>query len=521
MEFVQNKTHLGEILDERRKLRTAKYNDLVKLLQDILGVNIDASKLQPTSVVLGGTYNPRDNTPESVGAKFDQQVLTLSAEDGINRVVEMLETDAPINDAMMGRVITLYKIIASIDVKVANETFNLDRIKNRELLTIIYALNFTTFRGEEGVPTHIPAELVYPVIFYIITGHTNYVRTFREFNKENLSIGFTLDSFLSFLTINEMELAQEFRRNRSLMMYMKNKYPFPVQSYGTISYSDVKRQINAISRLSRKVNIVHSQPDNSTIIYETKPTRELTRMLYAGDTITVRNGRQYVVEGRENPYDTDRIKGILSTRTDIFSDEQRELARRGWHLAYPASAKQGLGFLPNFSAFHLINNNAKVGVTWGNKATDYVDLDLSGTLYDEQGEVLSKIGWNGDKRVAGIEEYDITYSGDMAHLVPNTKTGKNETSEFVIVNAMPKRSMLILDLTNFSGDEDTYVNLVVGDEIIPFEQPQNTVTIGIIFAGAFWVYRSNTGMSNVSKSEIFNVARRNFIKYLKDNVAKY
>lgn len=519
----KSEINLFDIIAQKRELQTTEYLSLVEALQSALQVNVDSSKYHPNSVVKGGTYNPRDPAPSVAEVEFDNDLSQLTLEDAIDKVAHMVQEDKAMNDAILNHIITVYSILLKWgDAYTVNKLFNLNEVKNRQFQTMAYGLMYRDTTGN-SLGKNVPASLVYPVLFYLITGRTNYVRTFREFNFVALGQPkLSHKSFLLFLNINVFPLAEEFRRNRSLLMFMKNKYNF-TEPMTEADYQEKRSLINKISKLSRTFNVKHTTPDNTNINYEKKPTKELSRMLYAGDTITVRNGRQYVLEGRTNPYDTNRIRKILATRDDVFTQEQLELESRNWDLAIPAGAKQGLGIIPNYSSFP-IHEGENVGFIWRteDKAHPWIDFDLSAFLFDfSDKHPIAKIGWNGMDNIV-TSSADIHYSGDMTHVVPNDKTGRYEASEFITINNLAEDKALGIEISTYGADfenENVTLEAVVGDELIPMEAPQNTTTLGIIYQGRFWVVASHTGVTNVSSATLFEKALHSLDNFLENKVA--
>lgn len=434
-------------------------NSFAELVYRITGKVVDDSLEITTNE--GTTYNFLERqAPYKLNLSVGKDALKISPYNAVQEVLEMTKQDKALDSVMVQDIFDFLVLVFRDDVK----KLDINSINNRELKVRLLAEPFM-------VANQPDSDIVYNVLFYLLTKRTLYVRTFREFRKV-LSYP-EWDAIETYIRANEVTLAKYYRRNRSLLLYIK-KY------YSEGSY--MRSVINRISKKSRKVNVPTSNKVFKEEPISKKPTKELLKMLYASKVITVRNGLTYVLKDRVVKYDKEAILKELRNRDDVFSDVQKQLQANGWTLALPSSAKRTLGQLPNGS-YKRLNVGDSIGVRWYDKSTAnrYVDLDLSMITHDRVvGRV--KYGWNGS--------YDglVKYSGDMTSMQlesPNSDTVSAYES-FTLTNNI---EFATLDLTAYRfGNENTKIELIVGDELIPIQQPTASLLLGVIVNNVFYVY---------------------------------
>ena len=434
-------------------------NSFAELVYRITGKVVDDSLEITTNE--GTTYNFLERqAPYKLNLSVGKDAIKISPYNAVQEVLEMTKQDKALDSVTVQDIFDFLVLVFRDDVK----NLDINSINNRELKVRLLAEPFM-------VANQPDSDIVYNVLFYLLTKRTLYVRTFREFRKV-LSYP-EWDAIETYIIANEVTLAKYYRRNRSLLLYIK-KY------YSEGSY--MRSVINRISKKSRKVNVPTSNKVFKEEPISKKSTKELLKMLYASKVITVRNGLTYVLKDRVVKYDKEAILKELRNRDDVFSDVQKQLQANGWTLALPSSAKRSLGQLPNGS-YKRLKVGDSIGVRWYDKSTAnrYVDLDLSMVTHDRVvGRV--KYGWNGS--------YDglVKYSGDMTSMQlesPNSDT----VSAYESFKLMGNVEFATLDLTAYRfGNESTKIELIVGDELIPIQQPTASLLLGVIVNNVFYVY---------------------------------
>lgn len=431
---------------------------------------------------IGTTYNFVESMPHHpIEIEVAKNAKKISYQDAIVKIFELVQENKALSSIVVEDIVDVISIIFDI---APNSVIDFDAIKNREVkIRLLSKLN-----------QQIDSDIVYNVLFFKITGRTQYIRTFREFRKAIIDTSNIHDDIANFIMRNRDSLAQYYRRNRSLLLYVKTNF--------FANNKKMRNIINNISKTSRHVNKPVSNKKFSNVPFDKKPTSELLKMLYATNTIVIRNGLQYTVQGRsEEPYARDEILKVLRTRDDIFTDEQKALVNDGWELALPSSAKRAAGIVPNGSSIK-IEPGQKIGVRWYDSVSEspYVDLDLSFTT------LSTKYGWNGRKYG------DVTYSGDMTSMQPIDKHTQSAIETFTINNP---DVMGVIDLSSFNfGGTTTKIELIIGDILLPIEKPTSTTVLGYTFGNRFYVYVDNrinaqdavnsVNSANVSSHETFN-----------------
>lgn len=434
-------------------------NSFAELVYRITGKVVDNSLEITTNE--GTTYNFLERpAPYKLNISVGKDAIKVSPYNAVLEVLEMTKQDKSLDSVMVQDIFDFLVLVFRDDVK----NLDINSINNRELKVRLLAEPFMLGWQPDS-------DIVYNVLFYMLTKRTLYVRTFREFRKVlGAPDWYAIETYIR---ANEAILAKYYRRNRSLLLYIKKFYP---------SGNYMRKVINRISKESRKVNVPTSNKVFKDEPIKNKPTKELLKMLYASDVITVRNGLTYVLKDRVVKYDKVAILNELHNRDDVFSDVQKQLQSNGWTLALPSSAKRALGQLPNGS-YKKLQIGDKIGVRWYSKDKGYnhVDLDLSMITYDRfVGRV--KYGWNGS--------YDgiVKYSGDMTSM-------KLESPNSDIVSAYESFTLndnvefATVDLSSYAiGDDNVKVELIVGDELIPIQQPTASLLLGVIVNNTFYVY---------------------------------
>lgn len=447
-------------------------SELNNLVYKILGAHLDG-EYAPNSTVSGSTYNWIESPlPHSIMLEYGDNAPVISLLDALNRINELVQEDKAMSSATVQAIYELNKLLPS-------NSLDYNKINNRELKVRLMA---------QDPKSRIDSDIVYNVLFYLVTGKTLYVRTFREFRRVNLgadgNVG-DVKMIEAFISSHVVVLAQYYRRNRSLLLYIKNQLGVS---------KETRSMINRISKASRMVNKPTSNKTFKDIPLTKKPTLELTKMLTASDTITIRNGRKFTVATRsKEPYDRKAIISELKTRNDLFTPEQIQLSKRGWHLSVPHGDKNGLGNIPNGSWID-IHKGDKIGVRW--YRTDdtvrpgaHIDLDLSVIVRNSKrmrGDRV-KYGWDAD--VDG----DVTFSGDMTHLV------NGEASEDFVINYDNLEA--VIDLSSFSYGDNVMVELYVGDEVVPIEKPASSTVLGLLSDNKFYINYQEYGSHDVAVSD--------------------
>lgn len=434
-------------------------NSFAELVYRITGKVVDDSLEITTNE--GTTYNFLERpAPYKLNLSVGKDAIKVSPYNAVQEVLEMTKQDKALDSVMVQDIFDFLVLVFRDDV----DKLDINSINNRELKVRLLAEPFM-------VSNQPDSDIVYNVLFYLLTKRTLYVRTFREFRK-TLSYP-EWDAIETYIRVNEATLAKYYRRNRSLLLYIKKYYS---------SGSYMRKVINRISKKSRKVNVPTSNKVFKEEPISKKPTKELLKMLYASKVITVRNGLTYVLKDRVVKYDKEAILEELRSRDDVFSDVQKQLQDNGWTLALPSSAKRSLGQLPNGS-YKQLKVGDSIGVRWYDKSTAnrYVDLDLSMITHDRFGGRV-KYGWNGS--------YDglVKYSGDMTSMQLES-SNSDTVSAYESFKLMGNVEFATLDLTAYRfGNENTKIELIVGDELIPIQQPTASLLLGVIVNNVFYVY---------------------------------
>ena len=416
----------------------------------------------------GTTYNFLESLPaHPLALEVGKNAPVVTYAEGFAKVLDMMTDDKALSAIVVEDIYDLIKMVFNDNIP-----FDINEIKNRELKVRLFADTLQP----------INSDIIYNVLFYMLTNRTTYIRTFREFRRQTDNSMHT--RIPDFIRYHEITLSKYFRRNRSLLMFIKHQFNGELNSL-----------INKISRQSRKTNVPTSNKTFAQMPLSEKPTAELCKMLYASDVITVRNGLKYKVADRnKEPYPREEILEILRTRDDVFTDEQKALIKAGWHLAIPSSMKMAAGIIPNGS-YISIKTNDEIGLQWSDdiNAYSHVDLDLS---FNAISPTQQKYGWNGEKR--GI----VTYSGDMTYMKSDAN-GKTQ-SAYESFTVKDPTCVGILDVSAYSfGTASSKVSLIVNDELYPINKPTSTSMLGIIVDKKFIVNIDES--INASSSNISNL----------------
>lgn len=446
-------------------------DSFAELVYRITGKVVDDSLEITTNE--GTTYNFLERpAPYKVNISVGKDAIKVSPYNAVQEVLDMTKQDKALDSVMVQDIFDFLVLVFRDDVK----NLDINSINNRELKVRLLAEPFM-------VSNQPDSDIVYNVLFYLLTNRTLYVRTFREFRK---SLSYPeWDDIETYIIANEVTLAKYYRRNRSLLLFIKKHY-----SEG----SYMRTVINRISKESRNVNVPTSNKAFKEEPIGDKPTKELLKMLYASKVITVRNGLTYVLKDRVVKYDKEAILKELRNRDDLFSDVQKQLQDNGWKLALPSSAKRALGQLPNGS-YKKLKVGDSIGVRWYDKntANRYVDLDLSMITHSKD-DIVTKYGWNGK------HDGPVKYSGDMTSMrldSPDSDT----VSAYEAFTLMGNVEFATVDLSAYNiGNENTKVELIVGDELIPIQQPTASLLLGVIVNNVFYVY--NLGANGQEYSEV-------------------
>lgn len=446
-------------------------NSFAELVYRITGKVVDSSLEITTNE--GTTYNFLERpAPYKLNLSVGKDAIKVSPYNAVQEILDMTKQDKALDSVMVQDIFDFLVLVFQDDVT----ELDINSINNRELKVRLLSEPFMLTNQPDS-------DIVYNVIFYLLTNRTLYVRTFREFRK-NLSYPewYAIETYI---IANEVTLAKYYRRNRSLLLFIKKHY-----SEG----SYMRTVINRISKESRNVNVPTSNKAFKEEPIGDKPTKELLKMLYASKVITVRNGLTYVLKDRVVKYDKEAILKELRNREDVFSDVQKQLQDNGWKLALPSSAKRALGQLPNGS-YKKLKVGDSIGVRWYDKntANRYVDLDLSMITHSKH-DIVTKYGWNGK------HDGPVKYSGDMTSMrldSPDSDT----VSAYEAFTLMGNVEFATVDLSAYNiGNENTKVELIVGDELIPIQQPTASLLLGVIVNNVFYVY--NLGVNGQEYSEV-------------------
>lgn len=448
-------------------------NSFAELVYRITGKVVDDSLEITTNE--GTTYNFLERpAPYKVNISVGKDAIKVSPYNAVQEILDMTKQDKALDSVMVQDIFDFLVLVFRDDVK----NIDINSINNRELKVRLLAEPFM-------VSNQPDSDIVYNVLFYLLTNRTLYVRTFREFRKSlSYPEWYAIETYI---IANEVTLAKYYRRNRSLLLFIKKHYP---------SGHSMRKIINRISKESRNVNVPTSNRAFKEEPIGDKPTKELLKMLYASKVITVRNGLTYVLKDRVVKYDKEAILKELRNRDDLFSDVQKQLQDNGWKLALPSSAKRALGQLPNGS-YKKLKVGDSIGVRWYDKITEnrYIDLDLSMITHDRvAGRV--KYGWNGS--------YDglVKYSGDMTSMQLES-SDSDTVSAYESFKIMGNVEFATVDLSAYNiGNENTKVELIVGDELIPIQQPTASLLLGVILNNVFYVY--NLGANGQEYDEVQN-----------------
>lgn len=422
------------------------------------------------STEVGTTYNFIESIPH-LPITFDiaKNAKHISYQDAVAKVFDIVQENKALSSVVVEDIVDVLQLIFEVAPK---SIIDFDAIKNREVkIRLLIKLD-----------KPITSDIVYNVLFFKITGRTQYIRTFREFRRSTLS-RLPIESDLAhFIELNRKSLAEYYRRNRSLLLYVKNNF--------FANNEKMRKVINSISKASRHVNKPTSNKKFKNVPLDKKPTSELLKMLYASKTITIRNGLTYTVESRsDEPYPKAEILDVLRTRDDIFTDEQLALIDDGWDLALPSSAKRAAGIVPNGSSIE-IKPGQSFGLRWYDdlSASPYVDLDLSFTTASR------RYGWNADKTG------EVTYSGDMTSMQKINSTTQSAMETFTIndVNLMG-----VLDVASYNfGGNTTKVEFIIGDIALPIEKPTSATVLGYIVNNRFYINVDNHLNAKATLSEV-------------------
>lgn len=442
---------------------------------------------------MGTTYNfmvsPEHRPVEHGVAK---NAPKISYQEAFEKIIAMAQSDEALSSVVVDDMVSFFEHV----LRGGSQLLDFDKIKNRELKVRLLAEHFAP---------EIDSDIVYNVLFYLVTGRTTYVRTFREFRRDVTGLDFEekREDLFRFMSKNEVALTKYYRRNRSLLLFIKNNY-FSTSDY--IKPVAVRALINRISRNSRSLNVPTTNKTFSKVPYSEKPTAELLKMLYASDVVTVRNGTHYKVPNRSSePYPRKEILSELRKRNDIYTKEQKALEEDGWTLALPSSAKRAAGIIPNGSSI-AIAKGASFGVRWSadRGAGRNVDLDLSFTT------ATRRYGWNSST------QGDVIYSGDMTYMLPIDGQTQSAQELFTIVDPNVTG---VLDISSYRyGTEGVKVELIIGDVAVPIEQPTGTTVLGYIRNNRFYVYvdSSEDVTGTINQSTITDVT--SFNKLFIENV---
>lgn len=447
--------------------------DLVyKITGKVLSNDNPVSEVTRTSIS-GSTYNPDFKIVDNQELSYGNGSKSINFTDAIEYIHNLAKQNKAINSGIISSILNLRERTADL-TGFTNFLPKVSDIKNREIKLALLSRAYMW--------KYIDSDIVYAVLFYLLTGRTQYVKRFREFKRINLEVEHTHLLIKDFINANKDTLAKYYRRNRSLLLYIKKQYS---------EDEDLRKVINRISKDSRNVNIPSKVKPKKFVEYfgwqKEKSTEELKRMLYASNKYHIRNGRVFVDKDRNTyPYPTLDILSELSTRDDVFTEEQLELQNKGWHLAIPSSGKRGLGIIPNGSYIDLKNGDT-LGIRWFDYNTDN---DLSITTHKD------KWGWDG--RYGYREPYE--YSGDMTHTIYNNESDRSEATEYFIVKDIDTPALL--DVSLFRSGVTSEVELLIGDELVPFTQPVTKSTLGYILDGKFYVWYQEYGNQFTNVTEV-------------------
>lgn len=416
----------------------------------------------------GTTYNFWESVPHlPITFEVAKSAKKISFEEAINQILELASSDKALSSVVVEDIVDVLNLLD----KMTPFSINFESIKNREIKVRLLA------RSKEPIDT----DIVYNVLFYLITGRTLYVRTFREFRRSINDVISTKD-LAAFIARNQKSLAMYYRRNRSLLLFVKNNF--------FENDTATRSLINKISKSSRHVNKPTKNKPFANVPFDKKPTAELLKMLHASNVITVRNGLTYTVKNRTSePYSHKEILAILKTRDDIFTEEQLNLINNGWRLALPSSAKKAAGIVPNGSSIE-IKNGDNIGLRWSDNisADPYVDLDLSFTTPHQ------RYGWNASKYG------EVEYSGDMTAMQAINSTTQSASEIFRLTS---DNVIGVLDVSSFVfGGNTTKLELIIGDIVLPIEKPTSSTVLGFVVGGRFYVNIDNR--LNAMKSSVYN-----------------
>lgn len=418
---------------------------------------------------VGTTYNFLENLPhQPITFEFAKSAKKISYEEAIEKIFELAGSNKALSSVVVEDIVDVLDLLT----KTLPFSIDFDSIKNREIKVRLLA------RSENP----IDSDIVYNVLFYLITGRTLYIRTFREFRRSILPVDVSSSDLQAFIERNQKSLSEYYRRNRSLLLFIKNNY--------FDDNAKVRSLINKISKTSRKVNKPTKNKSFADVPLDKKPTAELLKMLHASDIITVRNGLTYGVADRDKePYPRKEILSILKTRDDIFTEEQLNLVNDGWRLALPSSAKKAAGIVPNGSSIEIKDGDS-FGIRWSDTldAPSHVDLDLSFTTSNH------RYGWDSSKHG------DVNYSGDMTHMEEVDSSTQSASELFTIKNP---NTVGVLDVSSYAfGGSTTKVELIIGDIVLPIEKPTSSTVLGFVINGRFYVYIDNK--LNAKISSVYN-----------------
>jgi len=207
-------------------------NQFEALIYRITG-DVVSDKITVTTEI-GTTYNFIESIPH-LPITFDiaKNAKHISYQDAVAKVFAIVQENKALSSVVVEDIVDVLQIIFEVAPK---SIIDFDAIKNREVkIRLLIKLD-----------KPITSDIVYNVLFFKITGRTQYIRTFREFRRSILS-RLPLESDLAhFIELNRKSLAEYYRRNRSLLLYVKNTF--------FANNDHMRKVINSISKASRHVN---------------------------------------------------------------------------------------------------------------------------------------------------------------------------------------------------------------------------------------------------------------------------
>ena len=182
-------------------------NSFAELVYRITGKVVDDSLEITTNE--GTTYNFLERqAPYRLNISVGKDALKVSPYNAVQEVLEMTKQDKALDSVTVQDIFDFIVLVFRDDVK----NLDINSINNRELKVRLLAEPFM-------ISNQPDSDIVYNVLFYLLTKRTLYVRTFREFRKI-LSYP-EWDAIETYIRANEATLAKYYRRNRSLLLYIK------------------------------------------------------------------------------------------------------------------------------------------------------------------------------------------------------------------------------------------------------------------------------------------------------------